>query len=186
MSRIRRLQPDELDEPQRALYAAIAGGPRAAAASTFPLVDEEGRLRGPFNAMLLSPDLGLAVQELGSAIRYRGALSHRSRELAILVVAAHWQSRFELDAHSRIGAAAGLTLAELDAVTTGAPLDLADAEEAAVLAATHTLVRNHDLSDAAYEAATSVLGPEKLFELTTLVGYYALLALQLRVFDVRD
>lgn len=184
MSRVHRFHPDELDDPQRALYAAIAGGPRAEAAALFPLTDDEGRLLGPFNAMLLSPELGSALQELGSAVRYRGALSPRSRELAILVVAAHWRCQFELDAHTHIGAQAGLTGAELDALRVGGPLHLDDDEEATVLAASRTLVRTADLSQADYEAAVSSLGPAKIFELTTLIGYYSLLAMQMRVFGV--
>ena len=59
--------PDELDEPRRAVYDAIAGGPRAAGPQAFRLTDDDGRLEGPFNAMLVSPGVGLALQELGAA-----------------------------------------------------------------------------------------------------------------------
>jgi len=45
--------------------------------------------------MLLQPGLGAAVQALGSAVRFQGTLPGRARELAILVVAAHWASAFE-------------------------------------------------------------------------------------------
>lgn len=184
MSRIHRFHPDELDDRQRQVYAAIVGGPRAATAALFPLTDDEGRLAGPFNAMLLSPALGEALQELGSAIRHQGALSPRSRELAILAVAAHWQCDFEQRAHEVIGAQAGLTRAELDALRTGSPLAPSGEEEAAVLTVTRTLVHTADLSQADYDAAASSLGPAKIFELTTLVGYYSLLALQMRAFGV--
>lgn len=183
MTRLHQFHPDDLDESQRQLYTAIVGGPRANT-TAFPLTDSEGRLAGPFNAMLLNPELGRALQELGTAIRYRGKLSARSRELAILVVAAHWQSQFELDAHTRIGAAAGLTDDELGALRVGDPLRLPDAEEDAVLTATRTLMHSGDLSPAQYAAAVSTLGPDKLFEISTLVGYYSLLALQMRIFDV--
>ena len=184
MTRIHRFTPDELDEPQRRLHEAIAGGPRATGPQLFSLTDEQGRLAGPFNAMLLAPTLGDALQRLGGAIRYRGALSDRCRELAILVVAAHRRCGFEQRAHERIGAHAGLTDAELAAVRSGAPLELADPQEAAVLAATRELVERADLDEAAYARAVAALGEAKLFELTTLVGYYSLLALQMRVFDV--
>ena len=183
MSRIPPFQPDDLDERQRELYAAIVGG-RAVVAAAVPLTDDQGHLTGPFNAMLLSPELGMALQELGTAIRYRGSLSPRSRELAILAVASHWQCEFELNAHTLIGAQAGLTDAELDALRAGSPLRLHDDEEAAVLAATWTLVRTADLGPSDYDAAASSLGPAKLFEVSTLVGYYSLLALQMRIFGV--
>jgi 4-carboxymuconolactone decarboxylase len=42
-----------------------------------------------------------------------------------------------------------------------------------------------DLTAAEYATAEAVLEPRGLVELTTLVGYYALLALQLRVFRLQ-
>lgn len=186
MSRLEGLRPDELDEAQRGLYDAITGGARAAAGpQALSLADEQGRLVGPFNAMLLAPRLGDALQRLGGLIRYRGALSDRGRELAILTVAAHHRSGFEQRAHERIGAGVGLTEAEIAAVRSGAPLELADPQEAAVLTAVRDLVAHGDLDEAGYAAAVAALGEAMLFELTTLVGYYALLAMQMRVFDVR-
>jgi len=46
------------------------------------------------------------------------------------------------------------------------------------------LVARGDLDDAEYLEAAEAVGPAGLFELLTLVGYYATLALQLRVFRV--
>ncbi|OBY29223.1 carboxymuconolactone decarboxylase family protein [Mycolicibacter kumamotonensis] len=183
MSRIPRFHPDDLDESQRRLYAAIVEG-RAGITPVVPLTDDEGVLTGPFNAMLLSPELGMALQELGTAIRHRSALLPRARELAILAVAAHWQCQFELDAHALIGAQVGLTAVELDALRGGSELQLYDNEEAATLTIARTLVRTADPGASDYDAAASMLGPSKLFEISTLVGYYSLLALQMRIFDM--
>lgn len=185
MGRLEPLRPDELNSAQRALYEAITGGPRAGGPSAVSPVDGEGRLVGPFNAMLLAPNLGDALQRLGGLIRYRGTLSDRCRELAILTVAAEQRCGFEQRAHEVLGARAGLTEAELAVLRAGAPLELADPEEAAVLTATRALARHGDLSDPDYTEAVATLGEATLFELTTLVGYYSLLALQMRVFGVR-
>jgi 4-carboxymuconolactone decarboxylase len=51
-------------------------------------------------------------------------------------------------------------------------------------AAALALARDGDLDDQAYAAAVAELGLRPLVALTTLVGYYATLALQLRVFRV--
>ena len=64
--RLAGLMPAELNEEQREVYRAVTCGPRAAGPQAFALTDGEGRLRGPFNAMLLSPPVGLAVQALGA------------------------------------------------------------------------------------------------------------------------
>ena len=93
--RIKKLALSALDDEQRALYDAIAGGRRAQGPQLFRLTDADGCLEGPFNAFLLQPRLGSALQALGSAVRYETGLDDRSREIAILVVAAYWRSEFE-------------------------------------------------------------------------------------------
>ena len=183
-----RLGPTELDDDQRALYDAIVGGRRSRGPQLFPLVDDAGRLEGPFNAFLLQPKLGNPLQALGSAIRYSTSLSDRTRELAILVVAAHWRSAFEQYAHEALGRAAGLSDDELTAIRNGADADVdpiwADPADRLVVRLVQALVRQGDTDDVTYAAAVELVGEAGLFELVTLVGYYAALALQLRVFRV--
>jgi 4-carboxymuconolactone decarboxylase len=181
--RLAKLAPAALDDDQRRLYESIAGGPRARGPQAFALTDDEGGLEGPFNAMLLSPSVGAALQALGTSVRYRSALTDRSREMAILVVAHHWDSGFERHAHEAVGRTVGLTDAEINALRDGRPGGLSPVERA-VVAATRALVADGDLTDEDYRVAVDALGLPVLFELTTLVGYYATLALQLRVFRV--
>lgn len=181
--RLPKLDPATLDARQREVYDAIAGGPRARGPQLFTLVDPEGRLEGPFNAFLLQPEIGISLQELGSAVRYRTSLSDRAREIAILVVAAHHDSDFERYAHEAVGRHAGLSDEELLAVRE-LRLDAFTEHEGTVARVTHALCAEGDLDDAAYADAVAALGTPGLFELLTLVGYYATLALQLRVFRV--
>jgi 4-carboxymuconolactone decarboxylase len=193
-ARIPKLEPAALDEDQRALYDAIAGGRRAQGPQLFRLTDSEGRLEGPFNAFLLQPRLGSALQALGSAVRYDTGLDDRCREIAILVVAAHWESEFEWYAHEAVGRSVGLGDAELAAVRDGRYTELTAARdgrraalairEAVVARTVAALVARGDLGDAEYREAVDHIGTPGLFELLTLVGYYATLALQLRVFRV--
>ena len=200
-SRIPRLEPSALDDDQRVLYDAIAGGRRAQGPQLFRLADSRGRLEGPFNAFLLQPRLGSALQALGSAVRYDTGLDDRCREIAILIVAAHWESEFEWYAHEAVGRSVGLGDAELAAVRDGRYTELTAARdgrravqdgrpaalaarEAVVARTVAALAARGDLSDAEYREAVDHIGTPGLFELLTLVGYYATLALQLRVFRV--
>jgi 4-carboxymuconolactone decarboxylase len=181
-ARLAGLLPGELGEEQQEVYRAITCGPRAGGPQAFALTDPEGRLRGPFNAMLLSPPVGLAVQALGAAVRYGSVLTDRARELAILAVAAHWNSTFEREAHEAVGRTAGLTEPEMAALRTGTVPALTDPGERAALQVTFAMLRHGALGDEEYADAVSAVGERGLFELTTLVGYYTTLALQLRVF----
>lgn len=183
MTRQRPLTPGDLDDQQFALYRSITAGPRSKGPQLFSLTNPDGALRGPFNAFLLSPALGDALQTLGAAIRYETHLSDRLREMAILAVAGHWDSEFERSAHEAVGRAVGLTETEISAVSDGKVPPLADPVEAAGARLTRALVRG-DVDEDTWSACVPPLTPEAVFELTTLVGYYATLALQLRVFRV--
>ena len=135
--------------------------------------------------MLVNPQLGLTVQRLGADIRYRSTLEAREREIAILALARIRDSDFEWYAHERVGRVVGLTQAELDALDVGGegPASFSDRERA-VLVCTRALVRDRDLDDATYGDSVRLLGRTALADLITLVGYYDLLALSMRVWRV--
>jgi 4-carboxymuconolactone decarboxylase len=170
---------------QKNLYTSITGGPRAQGPQHFALVRSDGSLTGPFNALLQSPRLGHAVQGLGAAVRYDSSLSARIREMAILIVAAHWESAFEQHAHEAVGRAIGLTEAEIAVIREGGIPPLDDETELASARLVHAAARG-DVDDALWSSLDGVIDDPTRFELVTLVGYYALLALQLRIFRVED
>ncbi|WP_433338137.1 carboxymuconolactone decarboxylase family protein [Spirillospora sp. CA-294931] len=180
--RLPPLHPGALSDEQREVYDAVLDGPRTAEAPPYRMTDADGRLLGPWNAMVHSPSVGMPLQELASALRFRTAFTRREREIAILVVARHCRSDFEWYAHERVGAEAGLTVKELGALRAGeAPL-LADVRERVVHEAAREMAADGDLSDAVFTEAVAVLGRSCLVELVSLVGFYTALALQLRVF----
>ena len=179
--RLENLTPAKLTPEQRALYDAILG---ARPGSSKNLVNDDGSLRGPLNAFLHYPAIGTAIQELGAAVRFRGGLSDRARELVILLVAANCRCEFEWWGHARIGLQVGLTPDQLEAVRSGSSPDLADAGDQVAFESAQLLLTEHDLNDDEYSTAREALGETALIEITTLIGYYSMLALQMSVFRV--
>ena len=171
----------ELDDDRARVYDAITGGPRAGRARLTPVADAEGRLLGPFGPMLLSPGVGDAVQELGAAIRFLGALRDDEREIAILAVAAAQRSGFEWFAHDAAARAAWVPAEDVAAVRNGERP--ACERLAAVWDIARELMASGSLDDAAFAAAQRELGAPAIAELVWLTGYYAMLATALRVFD---
>jgi 4-carboxymuconolactone decarboxylase len=174
--RLAGLRRSDLSPEQDLLYQQIVSGPRASGSGWSGLIGLDGALRGPFNAMLLSPSIGAPLQALGASIRFESRLTDRERELAVLVVANEWNSPFEWETHEPLAVEAGATAADIAAIVDRTPLP----DRAVVVA--RELVENGRLDDEAYRGAVAALGLQRLFELTTLVGYYSALALQMRVF----
>ena len=106
------------------------------------------------------------------------------REIAILIVAASERSDFEWAAHAAIGAHLGLSAEEIAALARADVVEFDDHIEEVVARATRALVATGDLDDETYRAAEAALGAAGLLELSTLVGFYRALALQMRMFRV--
>ena len=182
--RLNRFTPEQLSSQQQLLYDQIAGGKRAEGRQLFQLVGDDGALEGPFNAMLLAPNLGFALQALGAAIRYGSNLSPRVREGSILMVASKWNCEFERMAHEPLALDCGLSSEEIDTIRAGGVPAGQTVIEQAAFEVSKGLINDADLSDEGFERYSALVGQESIFELTTLVGYYSTLAMQMRVFRV--
>lgn len=172
--------PDELNEPQRAYYDALVNGPRGKGS----LTDEQGRLVGAFNARLLDPAVGDAIQRLGATLRFETEIDDRMREIAVLEVAASERCNFEWRGHAAAALRAGASEAIVESIRTGT--DCADCTEDEALArrVVRALIRDRDLDDELFAQAEQQLGLTVLFDLISLVGHYQHTALALRVWRV--
>jgi 4-carboxymuconolactone decarboxylase len=166
-----------LDDTQREVYRSVVG------TRSIEISDDDG-LPGPFNAMLYSPDVGGPLQALGAAIRSTSSIPARAREIATLTVAAHFDSEYEWFRHSEIASTMGVTDSELAELKKKGPMAFDDPLEQAVVVATRNLLEQWDLTDPEYEEAIQHLDEPGMVTLSTLVGYYSLLAVQLRLFRV--
>jgi len=172
-----------MNDDQRTVYEAIVEGPRSKGPQVVDIVDAQGRLEGPFNALLMHPKIGMAVQGVGAALRYGSTLSHRQREIAILEIARLERSEFEQYAHERLGRAFGLIELEITALATGLDCNSFGADELIVREIVTALRRDRQLDDDLFNRALALLGYENLADVVVLVGYYQLLALGLSVWQ---
>jgi 4-carboxymuconolactone decarboxylase len=179
--RLRRLRPDEMTDEQRRIYDGIVSGPHRGRGG---LVDGEGRLGGPLNTYLHAPTAGSAQAAFGAALSYELSLARRVAELVILMVVHEAGAEFAIAAHEWAGYQAGFTLEQLDALRERRQPALEDPGERIAWLTTSRLLQTRDLDDVEYDEAVSVLGERGVVELTMLIGYYQLLARQLRVFRV--
>jgi 4-carboxymuconolactone decarboxylase len=172
MMRLPPLDPARLSLDQQVVHDRIASGAR-------------GGVGGPFIPLLTSAELCARVEQLGVFIRYECTVPQRLRELAILVVGEHWHADYEWFAHAPIAARQGVPQPVIDAIGRGEeqpPFD--EAADRIVHAFVRELLRRGRVSDATYAPVHELLGDKGAVELTGLVGYYSLLAMQLNVFQV--
>lgn len=184
MSRLRDLSPAELDQRQQALYASLTTGKRSTGPQLFALQHGDGSLTGPFNALLHSPELGLAVAKVGEQLRYSGALPAAVREAVILAVARMWSSEFEWYAHAPLARHVGVPEAVIAALLAGEDPSSADAPIRTALIVAGHLLRREAIPEARYAEAVDLFGESGVVELAVLVGYYQLLAGVLETFRV--
>ena len=103
-------------------------------------------------------------------------LSPRHRELLILRVAWRTRSGYEWAQHSRMGADAGVTTAQIDAMTEGPAAPVWTPLERTLLTAVDEMIDDHVVGDTTWAALASEFDPAALFELLFLVGGYLCLA----------
>ena len=166
--RFKELTDADMTDAQRAVHRAIASGPR-------------GGVRGPFNALLRSPELADRVQKVGEYVRFRSSLPAPLNELAILVTARHWGAQFEWYAHRQLALAAGLAPAVIDDIAAGKRPSLMSGDEAAVYDFCTELYRHKQVSDAAYLAVLEKFGERGVVDLIGASGYYSLVSMVLNV-----
>ncbi|WP_233807870.1 carboxymuconolactone decarboxylase family protein [Paraburkholderia sp. HP33-1] len=157
---------------QKAVLDEILSGPR-------------GNLNGPFLGWIHSPELAQHAQRLGAFCRYQTGLSLRLSELAILVTATRWQAQAEWYIHYPIALKAGVSEADAETIRQGRRPDFADADDALIYDFASELYETKRVSDATYAQAVERFGHQVVINLVGLLGYYALVAMTLNVFDMR-
>ncbi len=171
MSRLPDLTRETLDPDQVAAWDRIAAGTR-------------GSVRGPFLALITSAELCARVEQLGVFIRFECSVPQRLRELAILCVGEHWRAAYEWYAHATIAAAQGVPEAVIAAIGHGQMPPFDEDADRIVHDVVRVLLRRGGVPEAVYAPAQALLGDKGMVELTGLVGYYSLLAMQLNVFQI--
>ena len=164
--RLPPLSKTDMSEAQQRIYDAIVAGPR-------------GGVRGPFDALLRSPELADRLQKVGAYVRFESSLPARLSELAILVTARHWGAQYEWYAHRKLAEKAGLAPAIADDIAEGRRPAALHADEAAVYEFCKALHETHDVGDAAWNSALERFGERGVIDLIGTCGYYTAVSMVL-------
>jgi 4-carboxymuconolactone decarboxylase len=134
---------------------------------------------GPFEPLMYSPQVMSQARAMGDYLRYKSAIGNTLSELVILITAREWTQDYEWSVHYPIALKAGIRQQIADAIAAGGrPLAMSPDEEI-VFDYTSELLRNKQVSDAAFERAKLRFGTKGVVDMTGIVGYYTFLAMQL-------
>lgn len=140
--------------------------------------------RGPVSVLINSPEMAKRASQLSSYLRQDSTLSAKIQELAMLVTARERDCQFIWNAHAASGRRAGLSDALVDALRDKTDLPQVADDENAVVNYGREFFRTNQVSEATFQAALQQFGTQTLIELTTLMGYYALLAFNANAFTI--
>lgn len=143
-----------------------------------------GGIRGPHSILMLRPPLDQRVLAVGNYFRHDALVKPLEGELAIIAAAREKDCGYVWAAHVGAGRRAGLREEAIDAIRSRkAPAGLT-ADEAAIVTYVQQLFRTNCAEQAAFDTLKNKYGAEWLVELTTLVGYYGMLAGVVNSFEV--
>lgn len=172
MKRITFPQPETMSLAQKEVYDAIISGPR-------------GVLIGPLRAALHNPNLADRWQKLGQVLRFETTLPTYLNELAILMAARRWNSSLEWAIHARDGEKAGLSKEWISAIKIGKLPDFSmDPDAKHVYEFSRQLLIQGDVEQSIYTAVMTRWGEVGVVELSSVIGYYSMVAMTLNVHHV--
>jgi 4-carboxymuconolactone decarboxylase len=175
VSRLNPLDYESLDEGQRRHFDNVVG---------LRGLGDDGRLGGPFDAMVLAGGLGRNLGRVGNSIRTDTVVDRRFVELAILVAGQFWKAQFEWWAHEPMAREAGVPDEVIAAIKTGADPVFADARDEACYRLCRALHVDHQVDDATYSAAAAHFDEVGVVELIATSGYYTLISMLLNTHQI--
>jgi 4-carboxymuconolactone decarboxylase len=132
---------------------------------------------GPFAVMLRVPELMDLSFKWRQHVQARNVLSQKQAEFIILLTAREWTQQYEWNAHYPAAIQAGLTPEVTAAIADGRRPERLDEELTILYDLCTELQQRHSVSDATYARALAKFGEPGIVEATSMVGYYAMLAM---------
>jgi 4-carboxymuconolactone decarboxylase len=171
MARIPAATRERIREDLRSIFDEVSSGPG-------------GVGTGPMSVLKYSPEMARRAMPLFQYVRNESILPQTVRELAMLTTARATDCPYIWNAHAALGRQAGLSDALVDALRDRQPLPPMTEAEAIVIRLGTEFFQTHRISQETFAVALLQFGTQGLVELTTLMGFYAMLAFNANAVDL--
>jgi len=175
LSRLPLIQRDKLSGEALRVYDAVVGK------------DAEGKDRptppmGPAATSLYSPGVALPMNQLNQYLR-NTVVGTAVFQICTLIAAREFDEAYEWNSHEAGARRANVDQKTIDAIKFNRPLDGLPEKEALVVRFGRAIFHDRKVSSDLYAKVVETFGQQGMFELTAIMGDYAMAAIMLRAVD---
>jgi 4-carboxymuconolactone decarboxylase len=146
----------------------------------------EGPLGGPRGLSMISPKVAEAMHLLNEYLRRDSILEDRHIEMSALIAAREFDQRYEWQSHEAGANRAGVEPEVIDAIRNNGDLSGLRETDRTLIEFGRELFRNdHQVSSDLYARVVGLFGEQGMFELTAVMGDYAMAAVMLNAVDIQ-
>ena len=139
---------------------------------------------GPGSAMINSPEMRKRANQLVYYLRDESSLPKNVQELAMILTARAMDCQYIWYAHSTGARDQGISQEFIDALRNGNELPQLESNLQLVVDYVSEIFTTHRTSEQTFKKAIDQFGALGVTELTTLIGYYSMLAFNANSFDI--
>ncbi|MEW6454749.1 MAG: hypothetical protein AB1490_29195 [Pseudomonadota bacterium] len=169
MSRLPPLDPACMTAEQQRVHDEIAGARKT--------------VRGPFPMWLRNPRLAEHANEFGVALR-DSSIGRRIFELVVITVCRAWSVQYAWSSHAPQAELAGVSPEVIAAIQENRTPHFTRNDERVAHTVATEIMATKELSKKTYDMAIKQFGEQGTVELISTVGYYAMVGIFLKSFDV--
>jgi 4-carboxymuconolactone decarboxylase len=175
LSRLPLIQRAKLSGEALRVYDAVVGK------------DAEGKDRptppmGPAATSLYSPGVALPMNQLNQYLR-NTVVGTAVFQICTLIAAREFDEAYEWNSHEAGAKRANVDQKTIDAIKFNRPLDGVAEKDALVIRFGRAIFHDHKVSSELYAKVVETFGQQGMFELTAIMGDYAMAAIMLRAVD---
>lgn len=168
VDRMPPLERAAMTAAQRKVADELAAGPR-------------GGVKGPFIALLRSPELMDRLQKVGEYLRFGSSLEPRISEFLMLVVSRQWTQQFEWAVHVPLALKAGIKAQTVQSLADGRRPVAMEKDEALAYDFCDELMRTCGVSEPTYRETLDQFGEPGVVDMLGLIGYFTTMSMVLNV-----
>jgi len=175
LSRLPLIKRDQLTGESLRVYDAVAGKDAAGKDRATPPL-------GPVATSLYSPGVAEPMNKLNQYLR-NTVVGPAIFQICTLIAAREFDEGHEWDGHETGAKRANVDQKTIDAIKFNRSLDGLPEKDALVIRFGRALFREHSVAPDLYAKVVDTFGKQGMFELTAIMGDYAMAAIMLRAVD---